>query len=118
MTNATGTTEGREEEANSTHSPPQQQVIDIPNNASIRLGQLPSWLRSQDEGRWRDGDVQLQITYQSQVFQNFMETSFNRFLFYFLPRVCVLRSFYSFGIETQLPHLKDIEYNVYVLPPN
>ncbi|GJJ08162.1 hypothetical protein Clacol_002370 [Clathrus columnatus] len=73
-------------------------VIDIPNNSTIRLGQLPSWLRSQDQGRWRDGDVQLEVAYQSQVFRKFSGLSFN-----------------SFGIETQLPHLRDIEYNIIYL---
>lgn len=79
-----------------TQLPPQ--VNEIPNNSTIRLGQLPNWLQSQDKERWRDGDVPLKIVYQSQVFRNFSGLSFN-----------------SFGIETQLPHLRDIEYNLIYL---
>ena len=43
-----------------------------------RMGQLPSWLSASEQGRWRDGDVELVVAYQSQVFENYMGTSFNR----------------------------------------
>lgn len=87
---------------------------DTPRNS--RMGQLPSWLSASEQGRWRDGDIELVVAYQSQVFENYMGTSFNRcaivsFL-WFLIRRGNLRLLNSYGIETQLPFLPDVEHNL------
>jgi len=51
----------------------------VPNNATVRLGQLPSWLIPGEDDVWRDGNVELTAAYQSQVFENYTGTTFNRY---------------------------------------
>ena len=48
------------------------------NNRTLRLGQLPSWLSTADEGRWKDGNIEIKVLHHAQVFQNYTGTVFNR----------------------------------------
>jgi hypothetical protein len=51
----------------------------IPNASNrLRLGQVPNWLSTEEEGEWRDGEVGLAMVYHSQVFEGWEGTSFNR----------------------------------------
>jgi hypothetical protein len=58
--------------------------------ATARLGLLPQWLvfdteeevnRTQHIGRWRDGDVSLEIIHHAEVFNQYDGTVFNRHVF-------------------------------------
>lgn len=50
-----------------------------------RLGLLPQWLQLEEDpeneegpGRWKDGDVELEVIHHAELFDNYNGTLFNR----------------------------------------
>ena len=54
-----------------------------PSPTQKRLGLVPAWLNLESAPRWTDGDVNLEMTFHSQMFKDYNESSFNRYVFHF-----------------------------------
>ena len=52
---------------------------DTQEDTNLRLGLKPAWL-SMDAREWVDGDVELGLQFQSEVFEEFKGVSFNRYM--------------------------------------